>query len=252
MYPLAGIRCDEHCDTLRVSRTFAASLASLSSSLASFASRLYAATGINGLMALCGALRRQLLHLAGPYFAVGLCLEVLVQLFVQPLVVLDAPDIVQPSLAHLLSGRAQPLEKTARSEDNLCSMKLNASDSQWRHGAHMVTSMSGSWLMLSAASREFSTSSLIVVYRHLPGCACSAPWHAAGPHANLVDWHMGNPITSTVHCRTLSKPAMFLFSAKNSAGLLCSRVSAFATFLPMPTLALQTTSGSVCLTRLLP
>ena len=34
--------------------------------------------------------------------------------------------------------------------------------------------------------------------------------------------------------RTLSKPAMFLFSAKNSAGLLCSRVSAFTAFLPMP------------------
>ena len=37
--------------------------------------------------------------------------------------------------------------------------------------AHMVTSMSGSWLMLSAASREFSTSSRIVVYRHFPACS---------------------------------------------------------------------------------
>ena len=35
----------------------------------------------------------------------------------------------------------------------------------------MVTSMSGSWLMLSAASSEFSTSSRMVVYRHLPGCS---------------------------------------------------------------------------------
>ncbi len=31
--------------------------------------------------------------------------------------------------------------------------------------------MSGSWPPLSAASNEFSTSSLTVVYRHFPGCA---------------------------------------------------------------------------------
>lgn len=36
--------------------------------------------------------------------------------------------------------------------------------------AHTVMSMSGSWLMLSAASSAFSTSSRMVVYRHLPGC----------------------------------------------------------------------------------
>ena len=33
----------------------------------------------------------------------------------------------------------------------------------------MVTWMFGSWLMLSAASREFSTSSRMLVYRLLPG-----------------------------------------------------------------------------------
>ena len=48
-----------------------------------------------------------------------------------------------------------------------------------------VTSMSGSTPAASHASREFSTSSRIVVYRLFPG---------------------------------LSKPAMFLFSEKNSAG----------------------------------
>jgi hypothetical protein len=36
--------------------------------------------------------------------------------------------------------------------------------------AHMVISTIGSTLMLSALSRAFSTSSLTVVYKHLPGC----------------------------------------------------------------------------------
>lgn len=52
--------------------------------------------------------------------------------------------------------------------------------------------MFGNREMLSAESREFSTSSRIVVYRHFPG---------------------------------LSNPAIFLFSAKNSAGLFCWSVS---------------------------
>ena len=37
-------------------------------------------------------------------------------------------------------------------------------------GSHMVMSMSGSALMDSAASSEFSTSSRMDVYKHLPGC----------------------------------------------------------------------------------
>ena len=38
----------------------------------------------------------------------------------------------------------------------------------------MVTWMSGKAPLLSEASREFSTSSLTVVYRHLPGCSTDA------------------------------------------------------------------------------
>lgn len=37
------------------------------------------------------------------------------------------------------------------------------------------------------------------------------------------DGHQGDEVSG----RTLSKPAMFLFSAKNSAGLFCCRMSAF-------------------------
>jgi hypothetical protein len=45
---------------------------------------------------------------------------------------------------------------------------------------HTVMSMSGSWLMLSAASSAFSTSSRIVVYRHLPGCTGTGTGRRAG------------------------------------------------------------------------
>eukprot|EP00882_Tetradesmus_deserticola_P033350 GHRQ01038092.1.p1 GENE.GHRQ01038092.1~~GHRQ01038092.1.p1 ORF type:complete len:183 (-),score=24.93 GHRQ01038092.1:259-807(-) len=67
-----------------------------------------------------------------------------------------------------------------------------STDNAVNTSTHMVISTRGSTLMLSALSRAFSTSSLTVVYRHLPG---------------------------------LSNPAMFLFSAKNSAGLFCCSLS---------------------------
>ena len=51
---------------------------------------------------------------------------------------------------------------------------------------HMVTSMSGSWLMLSAASNEFSTSSRTVVYRHLPGCKA---WQCRFQAPAQTGWH---------------------------------------------------------------
>lgn len=36
---------------------------------------------------------------------------------------------------------------------------------------YIVIAISGSWPILSAASREFSTNSLTLVYKHLPGCS---------------------------------------------------------------------------------
>ena len=54
------------------------------------------------------------LCLTTSHLAVGLCLEVLVQLFVKPLVVLDASDVVQPPLAHLLSESHTHCQDRAR------------------------------------------------------------------------------------------------------------------------------------------
>ena len=81
--------------------------------------------------------------------------------------------------------------------------------------------------MLSAESRAFSTSSLTVVYKHFPGCSNTM----IGGHSVIPSmWFLKKNHRSILQkCRalTLSNPAIFLFSAKNSAGLFCSRTSAF-------------------------
>jgi hypothetical protein len=98
--------------------------------------------------------------------------------------------------------------------------------------AYTVISISGSWLILSAESREFSTNSRIVVYRHLPGCRGVV----VGKHVSKwIVYEERKRQVSRLLIRsklTLSKPAMFLFSAKNSAGDFCCRMS--AGFLPPP------------------
>lgn len=62
-------------------------------------------------------------------------------------------------------------------------------------------------------SKEFSTSSRIVVYRAFPACADRTTCVVNGQEQE-------QQVT-----RTLSNPAMFWFSAKNSAGLLKRTVS---------------------------
>ena len=111
---------------------------------------------------------------------------------------------------------------------------------------HTVMSMSGSWLMLSAASSAFSTSSRIVVYRHLPGCTGTGTGRQAGRQGTArqlggrgrrrrrrqeARWHGGlggGQLRSAGSQRrlTLSNPAMVRLSAKNSAGLFCCSTSA--------------------------
>lgn len=80
-----------------------------------------------------------------------------------------------------------------------------------------MISISGSWLMLSAESREFSTSSRMVVYRHFPGCIKKSK-----RDNDEIEKGQGSGGRRQL---TLSKPAMFLFSAKNSAGDFCSSTS---------------------------
>ena len=112
--------------------------------------------------------------------------------------------------------------------------------------------MSGSLLILSAESNEFSTSSRIVVYRHFPGCTSNHSHHVHNERDILVtEIHTRSRETrqqfatvettkrSISNCnherkrvnrrilRTLSKPAIFLLSAKNSAGLFCCKRSLF-------------------------
>lgn len=118
-----------------------------------------------------------------------LCFVVLVQLLIYPVMVGHPSHLVQPVLADLLTAqgqatcggrphRRQAVRLAAAAAAGRARQAGNGEAGEGsgrrlcagRAAAHTVMSMSGSWLMLSAASNPFSTSSRMVVYRHLPGC----------------------------------------------------------------------------------
>jgi len=115
--------------------------------------------------------------------------------------------------------------------------------------SYIVTSITGSSAMDSEESRAFSTSSRTVVYKLFPGC-CTQQWNQnktvlsqactvwTKQELKLIlincrkklismqdtQWFFWAPqgeceeLGGKVGALTLSNPAMFLFSAKNSAG----------------------------------
>ena len=82
--------------------------------------------------------------------------------------------------------------------------------------------MSGSWLMLSAASKEFSTSSLIVVYRHLPGCVL----HNASCYKSLLRLRRGTQDTSCVTSHVVEAGDVLVFGKEFCRALVLEGVFA--------------------------
>ena len=110
---------------------------------------------------------------AGLYFASIICFKVLIKLFIKPLMIVNPSKAVQALLADFF-----PVHVSKLLTWHAC-LKLNTvctgTQTYYSRGiAYMVIAKSGSWPMLSAASKEFSTSSLMLVYRHLPGCSSNA------------------------------------------------------------------------------
>ncbi len=133
------------------------------------------------------------------HLAVAFSLKVLVQSLVHTGKVDNAADVIQVCLCYLRAVEYEPsLSRECSSTEMiwsicrwgkamlivdfqaLCAMPdiepLNSNVSQECSQVspgqtYISMSMSGNKPMLSAASSEFSTSSLTVVYRHLPGCA---------------------------------------------------------------------------------
>ena len=105
-----------------------------------------------------GCITNHALHLSG-----FICLKVLIKFFVKSFMVVNPPNAVQAPLTYLLS-----VDTTGTSLWMYCptDCKMNKKVTL----PYMVIPISGSWPILSAASREFSTSSLTLVYKHLPGC----------------------------------------------------------------------------------
>ena len=107
----------------------------------------------------------------------------------------------------------------------------------------MITLISGSSSILSAESSAFSTNSLTVVYKHFPGCSAGVSifvltdkdlFQNFGLTVDLcfLQQIMRKKVFQDIYPEpfTLSNPAIFLFSAKNSAGLFCSSTSALRPF----------------------
>lgn len=115
-----------------------------------------------------------------------LALVILVQLLIDAVVAGHPPQPVQQRLADLLAAQRSRAAGQAHAEGGEghgsragsgCSSVLEAGGRcRQRRLTHTVTSMSGSTLMASAASSPFSTSSRMVVYRHLPACGVQGMW----------------------------------------------------------------------------
>ena len=100
-------------------------------------------------------------HMRAAHLASLVAFKVLVEALVKPVQVLDASDAIQPALTDLLSASRSNVDIATIKALGwaVCMHKCNLMGK----ASHMVTSISGSWPPLSAASNEFSTSSLTVV-----------------------------------------------------------------------------------------